>query len=133
MRKFLLLCLPMILAICLDFAVTIDGQPMYWWSGYYEAPNEANPVGYWVLQHGPVFAAWAALFYLVVWTAFVLILESKYAALVALVVGFGHLMGAYTWLLWAYEVPYIYARGTILATGILSYCVLEYICERPRT
>src|SRR5262245_46888321 len=136
MGRRLWLCLPAAGLCLLDGALTLAGQDAAYWAGTPGAANEANPVGYLLLEWHPLafvagVLAWAALF-----CGAALWLPRPLPALVVLV-ALGHAVGAATWLAianWPWPAGLV-AAGVLLvvADAVIGYGWRRYRSVVPRS
>jgi hypothetical protein len=91
------LCLPPLTAYCADVIATLLGQAAEYWNGRYDAPLEANPIGWWLLSVHP----WAALAGAGIWAVtFTLVVRYwQYRVPTAAIITAGHTFGVCTWLI----------------------------------
>lgn len=122
MRKFLLLCLPLLVALVADWGFTIQGQPRVWWEGNYAFHSELNPIGKWVLSYGPDFTCLAVAIYAWLCCVFILATPPRIAAMICTGLTVGHTIGWHSWC-----ESFNAARIAILATCILSLCTSEFL------
>lgn len=86
-----------------DGAVTLGAQSSEYWAGGYQAVEELNPVGAWLLGVHPAAFAGGLVIWIGVVTAMLFLLPRRIGRVAACAVMFGHGIGICSWLI---QLPY---------------------------
>ena len=97
------LLLPPIALCSLDFGLTFYGQSAEYWSGNYSAVNEISPSFHYYFTIHPLVAAGAALLWMAIFSAMVLLLSEMLALTLVMAIVIGHMAGAATWLAYRFH------------------------------
>ncbi|MBX6314677.1 MAG: hypothetical protein IRY99_17445 [Isosphaeraceae bacterium] len=97
-RARLWLCFPPVVLCLLDHALTIWGQPPWYWQSRFAFPAEEAPHGRWLLQQHPALFAGGSLIWCLAYAGAILLLPRRAALTVALALVIGHTWGSATWL-----------------------------------
>ena len=98
-RRFLGLCLPVILAGSLDATLTLCGQSPAYWAGDYQQVNELGGFLNQLLRIHPLAFIAFECFQFVVVSCFILLVTDSLALLVSIASVFNAVLGASTWIL----------------------------------
>jgi hypothetical protein len=120
------LCLPPLALTVLDGALTLWGQSPEYWSGVYQATNEASPTMHQLLQHHPLafvagLALWSAAF-----ISIILLLPDALALFVSIAITFGHAAGSATWLYWRFDYGYQLCNALFATSAVLLALGIRY-------
>ena len=117
-RNAVWLLLPPIALCSLDFGLTLYGQSGAYWAGDYAAVREGSPSFAHYLSIHPLVAIGAALLWIFIFSATVLLLPEKLALIATIAIVIGHLAGAASWLVFRFH-GYQLCNGLFLATSAL--------------
>lgn len=98
-NPYKILFLPTLAVMFVDMGITFFGQGAGFWTNTFQVPNEASPVGFWVLQaHNPFIYIFLNLLYIAF--AYLLFSYAKRPFNFMIAFGFlvGHFYGACTWI-----------------------------------
>lgn len=131
-RRLLGMGLPFLLAFLLDWSLTLCGQPAEYWAGNYALTNEGAPFFRRLFMIHPL----AAIAGQVVWVGLILellvLLPEVLASILFIFVVFGHMDGAYSWMIPAITVGrYQFSMGMVLAASIVSGVGLHWSQRAP--
>jgi hypothetical protein len=113
------------LALCaLDFGLTFHGQSPEYWAGNYAAVNELSPSFHYYFTIHPLVAAAAALLWMMLFSALVLLLPEMLALTLAIAIVIGHMIGATTWLAFGFK-SYQACGVLFLLTSALVVCCFK--------
>jgi hypothetical protein len=121
-RRLLGIGLPCLLAFLLDTTLTMCGQPKEYWAGLYTWTTEDTLFFHPLYAIHPLaalagYVAWAGIV-----TSLLLLLPEQLSVILAIAIVFGHVAGAYTWLIpvlgieW-YRVAIVMFLGAAFALG----------------
>lgn len=127
MKKFLLLCCPILVCIAADVGFTLHGQPNTWWEGNWTTYRELNPVGQIALSFGPFLTGVSFCLYAVALCSAVMWLPNQYAAIITIAATFGHILGVHSW---CNSCTMFGARLATFAAAMVGICVTEYLCDK---
>jgi hypothetical protein len=99
-RRNLWLCLPPVVAVLFDNAMTLWHQDAAYWAGQYWRVREAAPHGNWLLRQSPYVFEGVMLAYLLVFCFMIAYLPRAAAMVLSTSLFLGHLIGATTWISW---------------------------------
>lgn len=107
-------------ALCvLDHALTIWGQPDWYWAYGYRGAVEAAPHGQWLLERHPIAFVAFGLAMVALYSTAILLLPRRGARIVALALVIGHSWGAATWLVSYLVYGYWLSLGFFLVVSIV--------------
>lgn len=127
MKKFLLLCIPILACVAADVSFTLHGQPSEWWAGNYAAHRELNPVGQIALSYGPFITVLSFCVYAVALCSAAMWMIPQHAGILAITVTFGHILGVHSW---CHSTTMFGARLATFAAAMVGICVTEYLCDK---
>lgn len=124
--------LPFLLAFLLDWSLTLYGQTAEYWAGNYACANETSPFFRGLFMIHPL----AAIAGQLVWVGLILellvLLPEFLAMILFILVVFGHMMGAYSWMILDITVgTYQFGMVTNLATALLLGLGLHWSQRAP--
>jgi hypothetical protein len=119
-RRLIGLCVPPLVFCTFDAAITLFGQSATYWAGEYRYVCEGSPTPSHLLQFHPIAFATGILLWEILFVTIILLLPDVLALIVSIVVTFGHLWGAATWL-YSFRLQYAYqcCMGLFLASAII--------------
>ncbi len=91
--------LPVLSMMSCDIALTLLGQPSWYWMGDPESVQELNPLARWLLQQSPWLFLSLAILWMVLVSVVLLFWRHRFTKWIALVFTFAHAIGASTWLI----------------------------------
>jgi hypothetical protein len=91
------LCAGPVILRCLDYGLTLFGQPDAYWAGDFMQANEGSPLLLWCLQQHPLLFVGAAAGLTVLFSLFILCWPREPARLLSTVLTFAHLYGVASW------------------------------------
>jgi hypothetical protein len=106
-----------------DYELTMWHQPDYYWDGWYDYCNEANPLSYRLMTLHPFAMIVASVVYLGVFCTAIIKLPRHTALYASLALTLGHAFGAGTW---AYNY---YGNGMALALTLFTAAVCTIAFE----
>ncbi len=115
LRRRAWLCLPPLVFLTLDVAITLAHQPAEYWQGRPETLIEANSIVRIVMLHGPTAAIAGALVYALIFSLALLFWRSPLVFVLAFLLTLGHAVGAGSWLLFRHGIG-----GGALAVVVLA-------------
>jgi len=124
------MCLPPVVMVVIDGALTLRGQAPQYWSKGYALVREDNPIAYWFLQWHPVVFVLGIVLWVVLFTAAIHRLPIGLARATAFAVMLGHALGAASWLIrWPFGLPAV--LGLFLAARVLDTLIWESQDDPP--
>ena len=93
------LCVGPAVMCMIDVGLTLAFQPSRYWQEGYQFSHDANPLARWLLELHPLAFLGASLLWILALSAAMFRLRWRTARIAALVVLFGHALGASTWLI----------------------------------
>jgi hypothetical protein len=118
-RRLLGLCLPALVFCALDAGLTLFGQSAAYWAGEYRCVSEGSPIPNHFLQFHPIAFAIGILLWAMLFVIIILLMPDVLALIVSIVVTFGHVWGASTWLFFRFQYGYQWCMGLFLASSII--------------
>lgn len=112
--------LPFLLAFLLDWSLTLHGQSAEYWAGNYACANETSPFFRALFMIHPLAAIAGQLVWVGLILTLLVLLPEILAVILLIFVVFGHMMGAYSWMILAMTAGrYQFGMVTNLVTAIL--------------
>ena len=119
-RRLLGLCLPPLVFCTFDAGITLFGQSAVYWAGQFRYVREGSPTPSHLLQLHPIAFAMGILLWEILFVTIILLLPDVLALIVSIVVTFGHVWGASTWLyFFRFQYAYQCCMGLFLASSII--------------
>src|SRR5262245_1814193 len=116
-RLFGLCLLPTLLA-CLDFGLTLGGQPAEYWVGNYSRVNELSPTFHQLLAWHPLALVAGTVLWILIFVSLILLLPQTLALTLSIAVVLGHTLGATSWLIYRIHYGYQAVCGLFLLAAI---------------
>jgi hypothetical protein len=130
-RRVLGMGVPCLLAFLLDSSLTLHGQPAEYWAGNYTHTTEGAPFMRRLYMIHPLAAVagylvWAGLMF-----GLLVLLPEVLAVILSIAIVFGHVAGAYTWMLPITVGWYQTVNGMFLVTAIVLGVGLHWSLRAP--
>ena len=122
--KRTLMCVPPVVMLVVDAALTLRGQVPDYWSGGYSFAREDNPIACWFLQLHPMSFVSGVILWTVLFMAAIHRLPIKLARVTAFGVMLGHALGAASWL-WQWRFGPVFVFGLLLAARALDTLIWD--------
>ena len=131
-RRLIGLGVPCLLAFLLDSGLTLKGQPAEYWAGQYSYTTEGAPFMRRLYMIHPIAAVGGYMCWAGILLGLLVLLPERLAVVLAIAVVFGHVAGAYTWLIPALTVGwYQTVNGMFLASASVLGVGLHWLLRGP--
>jgi hypothetical protein len=119
-RRLLGMGIPCLVAFLLDSGLTLHGQPSKYWAGDYTYTTEGAPLMRRLYLIHPLAAVAGYLLWVSLMFGLLVLLPEVLAVILSIAIVFGHVAGAYTWLIPVITVGwYQTVNGMFLATAVV--------------
>src|SRR6187397_2988668 len=116
-RRLLGFCLVPVLLAILDGSVTLIGQPPAYWAGDHSQVIEGTPGFRILLTHGPAAYIAGEAVWVLAFVGMILLLPTTLALTVCLAFTLGHIIGAFSWIIY-------YPRGRELHIVLIVFAAV---------